>query len=85
MKLIKYKNRKLYDSTSSRYVTHVELLQEAVAGREVSVFCNTTKNDITVPILLAALGTAGNWSVPKDKLISFLKEASPSNGQVLSQ
>ncbi len=56
VKIIKrYANRKLYDTETSTYVVFKDIVGAIVAGREVLVVDNVTKEDITGNILLRAL------------------------------
>lgn len=53
MKIIKrYKNRKLYDTDESVYVTLAELREAIKQDVEFQVVCDKTKNDITGETLL---------------------------------
>ena len=55
-KIVKrYKNRKLYDTETSSYMTLRDLAVIVASGREVQVIENVTKLDITGQILLSAL------------------------------
>lgn len=48
----KYKNRKLYDTSQSSYVTLEEIGQSIGDGLQVRVIENATKKDITAETLL---------------------------------
>jgi polyhydroxyalkanoate synthesis repressor PhaR len=51
----KYKNRKLYDTESSRYVTLKDIYTFFQEGKNVQVINNVNEEDVTVNILLLAL------------------------------
>ena len=51
----KYPNRRLYDSTRSRHVTHEEVYQLVIAGHTVRVTESKTESDITSLVLMQAL------------------------------
>lgn len=51
----KYKNRKLYDTESSRYVTLNDVYALFQEGKAVKVVSNVNEEDVTVNILLQAL------------------------------
>lgn len=51
----KYKNRKLYDTESSRYVTLNDVYALFAEGKPVKVISNVNEEDVTVNILLQAL------------------------------
>jgi len=51
----RYKNRKLYDTETSQYVTLTEIQGFVKAGREVIVIDNASKRDITAKTLLASI------------------------------
>lgn len=51
----KYKNRKLYDTESSRYVTLNDVYTLFQDGKAVKVVNNVNEEDVTVNILLQAL------------------------------
>ena len=55
MKLIKYTNRKLYNPATRSYVNLSALRDYVRAGVSVTVFCNTTKMDITDVVLTQAV------------------------------
>jgi polyhydroxyalkanoate synthesis repressor PhaR len=51
----KYVNRRLYDTTQSRYVNLDELRELIVAGDDIQVVEQSSKQDITTTILLQIL------------------------------
>lgn len=51
----RYKNRKLYDTESSHYVTLAEIQTAVKNGRAIRVIDNSTQKDITAKTLLASL------------------------------
>lgn len=53
-KIKRYKNRKLYDTTSSSYINLSDLLGFIKKGEEVLVVNSDTNTDITAEILLRA-------------------------------
>jgi len=59
-KLIKkYPNRKLYDTTSSEYVTLTDIYTYIENGESVQVINNKTKENVTTAVLLNALVEKG--------------------------
>lgn len=51
----RYANRKLYDMTDSRYVTHDEIARLVERGEEVRIIDNRTKEDLTTRTLTQIL------------------------------
>lgn len=51
----KYPNRRLYDATRSRHLTHEELYDLVIAGHTVSVTDSRTDEDITNLVLVQAM------------------------------
>lgn len=51
----KYKNRKLYDTSSSRYITLGDIFTLFQEGKTVQVISNVTDEDVTINTLLQAL------------------------------
>ena len=51
----KYVNRRLYDTTQSRYVNLDELRELIIAGDDIQVLEQATKEDITTTVLLQIL------------------------------
>lgn len=51
----RYPNRKLYDTETSDYVNFSDLYQEVKNGRELFIWDNTKRLDITQPILASML------------------------------
>lgn len=47
----RYKNRKLYDTASSSYITLPELGEMVKNGEEFQVICNSTGRDLTADTL----------------------------------
>jgi polyhydroxyalkanoate synthesis repressor PhaR len=55
-KIIKrYANRKLYDTTESKYVTLKDIVESVALGTIITVIDNRTQEDITGPTLLSAI------------------------------
>lgn len=54
-RIVKYENRKLYDSESARYVSMLELSDLVVERGEVIVVSDRTGKDITLQTLCHAL------------------------------
>ncbi len=63
----KYGNRKLYDETSARYVSMVELSDLVAEGSRVKVTCDLTGNDLTVETLARALYERSKVVKPSDR------------------
>ena len=64
IELVKYKNRKLYDKTHSKYVTLENIAQYVEKGIRFKVTDNTNKNkDITNETLVKVLNTQLNTSL----------------------
>lgn len=51
----RYRNRKLYDTATSQYVTLTTLIGFITAGEEVQVIDNATQTDVTGQTLLKAI------------------------------
>lgn len=62
----KYKNRKLYDTDSSRYVTLSDIYALFQEGKAVKVVNNVTDEDVTVNILLQALAEKSKGQTRSD-------------------
>lgn len=73
MKLKRYPNRKLYDLTSSRYITLLELVKHIRQGGDVSVVDHRTKNDVTEYVLRQAVPLL--TSASSDSLVKFIRAA----------
>ena len=57
MRLIKrYKNRRLYDTRTSRTITQFDLARMIEGGEEEKVVDSTTGEDITVPVMARVIG-----------------------------
>ena len=69
----KYANRKLYDTETSKYTTLKQIAGEIVAGRNIQVLDNVSKEDITVSTLLGALVETESTSVTADTLVDILR------------
>ena len=52
----KYVNRRLYDTTESRYVNLEDLRRLILEGHEIRVTDRASGNDITTPVLLQIIG-----------------------------
>lgn len=63
MNVVRYRNRKLYCTDLSRYVTLAELLQFVREGKSVQVVEHQTRNNITQKTLATAYALAGNINV----------------------
>lgn len=55
MKIIKYKNRKLYNTTTSSYITLEDVTQYVKTGTDFFVVDRETNLDITTEVLRAAV------------------------------
>ena len=56
-KIRKYPNRRLYDTTDSRYITFKEVHLCLLRGQPVIVICRKTGADITREVLLQVLAS----------------------------
>ena len=77
MKLIKrYKNRRLYDTETSRTITQEDLAEMIKKGKEVKVIDSTTEEDITLSVLgrvvVAELNQWGNIKESKELLRNII-------------
>ena len=57
--LYKYKNRKIYNKTASKYIKLTELLNLVNEGEKVQVIEFDTRRDITIDIVTKAFFEAG--------------------------
>lgn len=75
MRLIKrHRNRRLYDTETSRTVTQAELAAMVKAGHDVKVVDNATGEDITLQVLgRVMLSEASNWEDIKQSRELFRK------------
>ena len=71
MELIKYKNRKLYSTELSRYVTLKDIMQEVFQGTEVTVRAHETNEDVTIDVLKQCVVSL---QLTKPELLTFIKE-----------
>ena len=55
----KYKNRKIYNKKTSKYVTLAKLLNIVTNGEKVQIISFDTKKDITVDVVTKAFFEAG--------------------------
>ena len=69
----KYNNRKLYDTTTSSYITLTEICNYIRNDVKVKVISNTTGEDITNSILLDAL-VAGGVNVNTEMIYSLINK-----------
>ena len=60
----KYVNRRLYDTTESRYVNLDDLRRLIVEGQEIRVTERASGNDITTTVLLQIIGESQKESEP---------------------
>jgi polyhydroxyalkanoate synthesis repressor PhaR len=74
----KYPNRRLYDSTRSRHLTHEELYDLVVAGHTVRVTESRTGADITALVLVQAVVERNpeKFAALPPELVHFLVRAS---------
>ncbi len=71
MKIIRrYKNRKMYDTESSKYVTLKTLVNYSLDDVEFVVIDNVTSKDLTVQTLLQAFNSYAN--IDKDSIHSLI-------------
>jgi polyhydroxyalkanoate synthesis repressor PhaR len=52
---VKYPNRRIYDTDSSTYVSFAGLRKKIMAGHEIIVLDNKTKEDVTREVLISVL------------------------------
>lgn len=83
VKIIKrYKNRKLYDTDESHYITLTELFEYVRAGTDVQVVEQETNVDITASILLNALlernKSRESQTFTKEMLVNVIKQGDGS-------
>lgn len=69
MKILRYKNRKLY--MEGKYLGLNDIKQYVTEGRDFSVIDYPTKNDITIDILKRVVGYV---NVDRERLSRFIKE-----------
>jgi len=78
--IIRYPNRRLYDSDLSAYITLDDVEKRILAGRRVRVVRKKDNNDITGYVLLKVLSKHaedGNNRVSVETLCGFIKKAEP--------
>lgn len=63
----KYKNRKLYDTSSSRYIKLSDIFKLFEEGKSVQVISNIDESDITMSTLLQALAEKFETSTLQSK------------------
>jgi polyhydroxyalkanoate synthesis repressor PhaR len=81
----RYSNRKLYDTSDSRYVTLLQIAEMVRAGEEVQIIDNATKEDKT-DITLALIISEELKAKPRGIPLSTLKALIRSRGgKLLSQ
>ncbi len=81
----RYSNRKLYDTSDSRYVTLLQIAEMVRAGEEVQIIDNATKEDKT-DITLALIISEELKTKPRGIPLSTLKALIRSRGgKLLSQ
>jgi len=87
----KYVNRRLYDTTQSRYVNLEELRELIVAGADIKVVEQATGNDITTTVLLQIIEEAqrtGSQLLKPEFLFSVIRlshaEADPALSERLN-
>ena len=68
----RYKNRKLYDSGSSKFISLKDLTNMIKDGMMVTITDNETGEDITIKILINCLNET---NVNKEELIELIKKA----------
>lgn len=69
----RYANRKLYDTETSKYTTLKAIVGEVTSGRDVQVVDNVSKEDITVPTLLAAIVETDDGTTQTETLVDILR------------
>ncbi len=86
VRLIKrYANRKLYDTTASRYVTLDEIGVMIKAGEEIQIFDNKSKEDITAVTMAQILVEEEKRERSGDGTGSRLRELIQTNTAMLSK
>jgi polyhydroxyalkanoate synthesis repressor PhaR len=81
----RYSNRKLYDTTDSKYVTLLELAELIRAGEEVQVIDNASKEDkteVTLALIISEELKTQPRDIPLSALRSLIRER---GGKWLSQ
>ena len=80
----RYANRKLYDTSSSRYITLNEVVGLVREGTPVRVIQNSDKKDITGPILAAAVFSNNTqFDLPPGEFIPHSRHG-PTNVSLLT-
>lgn len=78
MRTIKYySNRKLYDTSESRYTNLSELVNRIKRGETIQVISNSSNEDVTNHTMREALG---KLEVPTNQYIDLIKEHSFAGG-----
>ena len=77
----KYVNRRLYDTTESRYVNLEDLRRLILEGHEIRVTDRASGDDITTPVLLQIIGDAqrGGHAIFKPELLCELVRLQAGN------
>lgn len=81
----KYANRKIYNKSTSRYVTFKEVGEDIKKGNDVKVECNKTKKDITLKILNHILFTHGHSIFNKQQLVALITQIEDFNAPTLKE
>lgn len=80
MRVIKrYRNRRLYDTESSRTITQFELARLIQEGAEVQVIDSDTGDDITLLVLRRIMADSGGWNNVREAT-EFFREAIRKGG-----
>lgn len=69
----RYANRKLYDTSKSKYTTLKEIVGFIVAGQAVQVVDNVSNEDITAPTLLSAIVETTDTPLDSTTLVDILR------------
>ena len=75
-RVVRYRNRKLYEPAERRFVTIHDLARSAAAGRAVEVLSADTREDITARTLSRALASRKGPAPPTDALTRLLQAGS---------
>jgi len=80
--ITKYRNRRLYDTTESRYITLNDIRQLVVDDEQFEVIDKKSRQDITRSVLLHVIveqEERGESVMSKDLLAQFIRASSKTN------
>jgi polyhydroxyalkanoate synthesis regulator protein len=76
--IVKYKNRKMYSTSSSKYVSLQEVYDRFLTGSEFVVTDHETKANITAQTVLRAMGSLSEVECDKTLAMFAVKRVRPS-------